>query len=377
MNRTGVMCGWLVLSLGSLAGGAAEEAGKKPRVEVCFVLDTTGSMGGLIQGAKDKIWSIANEIVSAKPTPEVRIGLVGYRDRGDEYVTRNFDLTNDLDEIYGKLTAFQAQGGGDSPESVNQALFEAVTKMTWSAGKDVLKIVFLVGDCPPHMDYQDDVKYPEICQQAMKRELVINTIQCGTDDATTPIWQEIARKAEGEYAAILQDGGTVAMATPFDTEIARLNRDLSETVVGYGDAVAQRRVESRLGTVAAAKAESIADRAGFLMKTAATAAPAKVISGDEDLISLVGEGKVALEAVDAGRLPAEMQKLNPAEQKAVIEAKAQQRKELNAQMEELVKKRSAYVEEEKKRLAKEGKRDGFDEKVKDMLRKQAAAKGIK
>lgn len=378
MYRTGVICGWLVLSLGSFAATAAEEQGKKPKVEVCFVLDTTGSMGGLIQGAKDKIWSIANEIVSGKPTPEVRMGLVGYRDRGDEYVTRISDLTNDLDEIYGKLTAFQAQGGGDSPESVNQALFEAVTKMTWSAGKDVLKIVFLVGDCPPHMDYQDDVKYPEICQQAMKRELVINTIQCGTDEATTPIWQEIARKAEGEYAAILQDGGTVAMATPFDADIARLNRDLSATVVGYGDAVAQGRVESRLGTVAGAKAESIADRAGFLMKTkAAPAAPAKVISGDEDLISLVGEGKVKLDAVDAKQLPAELQKLSPAEQKAAIEAKAQQRKELNAQMEELVKKRSSYVEEERKRMAKEGKKDGFDEKVKDMLRKQAAAKGIK
>src|SRR6476469_1715900 len=72
---------------------------QKPRIEVCFVLDTTGSMGGLIEGAKQKIWSIANEMVSAKPTPEIRIGLVAYRDRGDEYVTKNFDLTNDIDSI--------------------------------------------------------------------------------------------------------------------------------------------------------------------------------------------------------------------------------------------------------------------------------------
>ena len=56
---------------------------KKPKIEVCFVLDTTGSMGGLIQGAKDKIWSIANEIVDAEPTPDLKIGLIGYRDRGD------------------------------------------------------------------------------------------------------------------------------------------------------------------------------------------------------------------------------------------------------------------------------------------------------
>jgi hypothetical protein len=54
----------------------------KPRIEVCFVLDTTGSMGGLIDGAKQKIWSIANEMISAKPTPQLKLGLIGYRDRG-------------------------------------------------------------------------------------------------------------------------------------------------------------------------------------------------------------------------------------------------------------------------------------------------------
>src|SRR6184192_4743371 len=63
----------------------------KPRIEVCFVLDTTGSIGGLIEGAKQKIWSIANEMISAKPTPELKLGLVGYRDRGDEYVVKSFN----------------------------------------------------------------------------------------------------------------------------------------------------------------------------------------------------------------------------------------------------------------------------------------------
>src|SRR5262245_22626688 len=95
---------------------------EKPRIEVCFVLDTTGSMSGLIEGAKQKIWSIANEIISAKPTPEIRVGLIGYRDRGDEYVVKSFDLTNDVDAIYGQLQSFSAGGGGDMPESVNEAL---------------------------------------------------------------------------------------------------------------------------------------------------------------------------------------------------------------------------------------------------------------
>ncbi len=164
----------------------------KPRMEVCFVLDTTGSMSGLIEGAKQKIWSIANEMISAKPAPELRLGLIGYRDKGDQYVLKTFDLTNDIDSVYANLKEFKADGGGDTPESVNEAMHEAVTKMSWSQDRSVLKIIFLVGDAPPHMDYAGAPQYPAICQAAMKRDLIINTVQCGSMVETTPIWREIA-----------------------------------------------------------------------------------------------------------------------------------------------------------------------------------------
>jgi len=69
---------------------------RPPRVEVAFVLDTTGSMGGLIEGAKRRIWSIARRIGQGRPRPDLRIALVGYRDLGDEYVTRVHDLSGDM-----------------------------------------------------------------------------------------------------------------------------------------------------------------------------------------------------------------------------------------------------------------------------------------
>ena len=124
-----------------------------PKVDVVFVLDTTGSMSGLIQTAKDKIWSIATTMASAQPTPEIRIGLVAYRDRGDQYITRVVDLSDDLDSVYATLMDFQADGGGDTPESVNQALFDAVHNISWSQDSQAYRVVFLVGDAPPHMDY--------------------------------------------------------------------------------------------------------------------------------------------------------------------------------------------------------------------------------
>src|SRR5688572_21458009 len=78
-------------------GQAARPPGERPVVEVVFVLDTTGSMSGLIEGAKAKIWQIAGHIVSGQPAPEVRIGLVAYRDVDDDYVTKVVPLTDDLD----------------------------------------------------------------------------------------------------------------------------------------------------------------------------------------------------------------------------------------------------------------------------------------
>jgi hypothetical protein len=80
----------------------------KPAVEVAFVLDTTGSMGGLIEGAKRKIWSIATAIVDANPDADVRMGLVAYRDIGDEYVTKKFELTTDIQDLYANLLELKA-----------------------------------------------------------------------------------------------------------------------------------------------------------------------------------------------------------------------------------------------------------------------------
>ena len=98
----------------------------RPTLEVVFVLDTTSSMGSLIEGAKEKIWSIASRMASGKPSPRIRVGLVAFRDIGDSYVTKNFDLTEDLDTVYKNLKSFRAEGGGDTPEHVGRALGEAV-----------------------------------------------------------------------------------------------------------------------------------------------------------------------------------------------------------------------------------------------------------
>jgi Mg-chelatase subunit ChlD len=351
---------------------------EKPRIEVCFVLDTTGSMGGLIAGAKEKIWSMANEIISAKPTPEVRIGLIAYRDKTDAYTTKVYPLSNDIDDIYAKLMAFKAQGGGDTPESVNQALNEGVTKMKWSKDKKVLKIIFLVGDAPPHMDYKQDVKYLDSCKLAMKKDLIINTIQCGNMAATTPIWQEIARSAEGKFARILQGGGVMAIATPFDKEIAACNAKLGHTVCVYGDARAQRFAASKVTLADSAPAAAAADRLAYLSKAkAGEDAFSEVISGGGDLVDLLANKKMKLADIEEKKLPENVRKMDKKEREVYFTKQIADRKKLQAELTGLLKKRSTFVIAKKVELKKAGKGDGFDEKVSSFIREQAAKKGFR
>jgi Mg-chelatase subunit ChlD len=361
----------LTLLLANSAMAAKETPNEnKPRIEVCFVLDTTGSMGGLIEGAKQKIWSIANEMISAKPTPELKLGLIGYRDRGDEYVVRSFQLTDDIDSIYAHLRDFKADGGGDEPESVNEALAEAIEKMPWSQDRKVLKVIFLVGDAPPHLDYTDGPKYPELCRSAAKKDLIINTVQCGSIAATTPIWKEIAKSSEGSYVAIAQSGGVAMIATPMDDELAKLNKKIGETLIPYGDADLRREVAAKQAFAESAPATAAADRLSYNAKTK------KGVQGRGELLDALASSEVKLESIDKKDLPAEFQKLTKEEIEARIAKTRGERDSLQKEVQELAKKRDAYIQAENKRRAEGGKGDGFDEKVAETIHQQAERKGI-
>ncbi len=351
----------------------AAEAPVGQSVEVCFVLDSTGSMGGLIEGAKTKIWVIANEIIASKPKPKsIKLGLIAYRDKGDKYVTSVFDLTDDIDMVSKNLHGFSADGGGDEPESVNQALDEAVEKIAWSKDKNTLKVIFLVGDAPPHMDYKDDVKYPEICKKAVAKDIIINTVQCGSIVSTTPVWQEIAKLSEGSFVQLGQTGDMVAIATPMDAELAELNKKVGHTLVSYGvggerwTAGHSGALFSKQAASEAAPASVAADRLKF------NASSGKAVQGEGELIDALNAKTVKLEDLKDEQLPEDLRKLTPEQRKARIEELTAERKELQTKIDELTNKRDAYIIDEKKKLAAAGKKEAFDEEVSKVITEQAA-----
>jgi len=341
-------------------------------IDVVFVLDTTGSMGGLIEGAKQKIWSIANTISQTQQTPVIRFGLVGYRDRGDEYVTKMTPLTEDIDTMYADLMGYQARGGGDTPESVNEALFQAVERFDWTSEEGSLKLIYLVGDAPPKMEYVDDVKYQASCKLAKEKRININTIQCGSIGSTDRFWQEISQLANGAYAKIEQSGGVVAIATPYDKQLAELNQRFQRTMLDYGNddirsyQYAKRARSKSISAGAAPEAE--ADRAVYNISSAGTANA----YGKQELVNDVVNGTVKIEEVKKDELPEELQSLTLEEIKAEITRQQAQREKITAQIKELASKRAAYLLENQSKAGK----DGFDQKVLDALIEQGARVGI-
>jgi hypothetical protein len=334
-----------------------------PRVEVVFALDTTGSMSGLIEGAKRKIWSISQYIATGQPRPDLRIGLVAYRDIGDAYVTRFYDLSDDLDGVFSKLQSFEAGGGGDTPEHVSKALYDAIYRTSWSADQGVLKQVYLVGDAPPHTDYADGYDYRKISKHAHELGIHINTIRCGFDRQTELVWNEISHAASGEYASIDQSGGMVAIATPYDDKLAELNSRLVGTAIGYGKGGGA--VREKVAATHSMSKEVAADRAGFLGLMGGKAA---VTGADHD--DLVNLPATTAAAAPAAELPTEMRSMTPEGRRAYVEEKQHERAKIADEINALAKKRNDYMK------AKAPK-DSFDGRVEDTVKAQAASVGLK
>lgn len=335
--------------------------------EVVFILDTTSSMGGLIEGAKKKIWSIANDIVRAGKSGSVKIGLVPYRDRGDQYVTRIFDLSDDIDQVFVNLQGFKADGGGDGPESVNQALNEAVTRISWSDSPQVMRTIFLVGDYPPHMDYQDDVKYPMSCKLAAGKNIVINTVQCGNYRPTTLIWKEIASLCDGDYSAIEQSGGMVVVSTPYDSEIAAVTRKNNATIIPYGSAAQQAAVKSKAMSSDKAEKSILAARSSYNLYISKEDAAAPAVSGRGDLVNDAKDADF-LKKLDRKELPAELKDQSEAQILETVQARQKERAGYNQQLAELNKKRAEYLR--KAAAEKPVLEDSFDAQVRKSITRQ-------
>lgn len=201
----------------TIAGGQSDEydivLGAPPteqevELDVLFLLDSTGSMGDEIDQLKDNIRSISAQLEALPANPDVRFGMVTYRDRGDEYVTRNFNFTSDVEAFQDALRDVEASGGGDVPESLNEGLHEAVSDVDWR-GPATVKLIFLVSDAPPHLDYAQDYDYIVEMKRAAEQGIKIHMIASSGLESEGPhgeyIYRQIAQFTGGNFIFLTYD----------------------------------------------------------------------------------------------------------------------------------------------------------------------------
>ena len=173
-------------------------------IDVAFVLDTTGSMSEEINALRDTLEKVAASLGTVGIRP--RVGLVEYRDRGDEYVTRTHQMTTDVKGLQARIATLQANGGGDTPEHVNEAVRVAVRTLKFKP-ESVARLVFLIGDAPPHLDYANDEGYMNAMQEANHAGIQIYSIAAsGMNPLGQVVFRQLAQYTGGTHMFVLRGG---------------------------------------------------------------------------------------------------------------------------------------------------------------------------
>jgi hypothetical protein len=286
-------------------------------------------------------------------------------------VTKVLPITEDLDKAYTTLMDYRADGGGDTPENVRKALAEGVKNAGWSASRaNLAQIVFLVGDAPPQ-NYPQEPDVLVTTAEAVRKNMIVNTIQCGDLDGTKEIWQSIARRGEGKYFAIAQDGGVQAISTPYDTKLADLATKLGKTYVTYG---AKDRREANVAAQTKSEMRITADAAMGAQADRALNKAVNNFSYDGDLVQAVENDTVKIEDVKKEDLPEDLQRMTVAERKLEVNKRIAERKSIRSEILTLSKQRDEFIAAERR---KQGRSNGFDTAVAAALKEQLLRKGIK
>ena len=226
----------------------SEAIAHRPKIQMAILLDTSGSMDGLIDQTRNQIWSVVNEFSTAKRrgvTPILELALFEYgNDRYSSevgHVRKLSNFTRELDRVSEGLFSLTTSGGS---EYCGYAIKTAVTELQWSQSDNDIKTIFIAGN---EAFTQGPVRYSDAIKLAQEKGISVNTIFAGAYQAgASSGWQVGAQLAGGDYMSINADQQIVHIDAPQDSEIARLNSQLNQTYIPYGalgEQSAKRQVE--------------------------------------------------------------------------------------------------------------------------------------
>ncbi|MFG0330333.1 MAG: VWA domain-containing protein [Phycisphaerales bacterium] len=343
---------------------------ERPVVDLALCLDTSGSMSGLIDAARMKLWEIVNDLALADPAPRLRVALLTFGNDGHSsesgWVRVDVEFTEDLDLVSERLFALTTNGG---TELVGRVLDSAAHELEWNDAPTSLKLIVVAGNESANQDQQ--VSFRDASKRAIERDIIVNSIYCGDPaDNLAPEWREVAVLADGRFASIDQNQGTIIIETPFDEQLVELSAALNETYLPFGDQgergwanqTAQDRNAVGLNTQAAA--------------SRAVSKSSQLYVCSWDLVDACRTGQIKLEEVEENQLPEALRAMTVEERQAHLEGLSTRRESLQSRIQSVNLERETYIRDELARQAADPNRS-FDFALRTAVREQAAANGLK
>jgi len=341
-----------------------------PTVQIGILLDTSGSMNGLINQAKDQLWKIVNEVAKAnKHNKEVsiQVGLFEYGKSSlpgfEGYLQMLSPLTNDLDKVSEELFQLRTNGG---EEYAGKVILESVNRFVWSDHKDDLKLLIIAGN---ESFAQGNVPYEDAINKATQNNIIVNTIFCGDMNRGKRLgWTEGAKLGKGKYFNINHNDRRVYVQTPYDDQIIGLGKKLNHTYMSYGVREVRR---AKMANVSKQDSNSMSLSKSSYIERSIVKSKKQYTSASTDLVDAYIENEASVYKIKKERLPDELKGKSQEEIKVIIVAKKKARVTLQKEIKILEGQRAKYL------VAKVSKDDNdLGSAIISSIRKQAEENGF-
>ncbi|MEM0995768.1 MAG: rhodanese-like domain-containing protein [Bacteroidota bacterium] len=360
-------------SLASIPADGTDRVAAKKKIRLAILLDTSGSMDGLIDQAKSQLWNIVNEMGKATvngKTPELEIALYQYGNDGISakagFIRQETPFTSQLDLVSEKLFALRTNGGS---EFCGQAIYRSLDELEWGGDAGDYKAIFIAGNEPFS---QGNISPDEALARAGNGGIFVNAIYCGPIDAGLKEgWDLSQRKSRGGFLNIDSDQKTVYIETPYDQQISALNGQLNDTYVWYGEAGEMNYDNMNVQDNNAA-VYGMGNRVNRAL--AKNSSNYQTRNHSWDLVDRLNtDTKFDLGTVKNQHLPEVMRGMSTAEKREYVAAKQQQRAAINQQISDLGLLRDRYIRAERTKL---GDQASLENAMLGVIQDQALSKGF-
>jgi hypothetical protein len=344
----------------------------QPKVQIAILLDTSGSMDGLIEQAKSELWSIVNTFNSANKdgkAPQLEVALYEYGKQSlnaeSNWQQCIVPFSNDLDLISEALFKLKTNGGD---EYCGAVIERAVADMKWDEAAGTYKAIFIAGN---EAFTQGPVNVTQSCQSAKKKGIVVNTIHCGNQQVGLQSGWNIGPVVAGGSLLTIDHNAQVAhIDAPQDKVIIQLNIDLNKTYVPYGKSGAKNKIRQEVQDTNAQQKES----SGANVQRAICKSSHNYSNESWDLVDAAKQKQFDWGSVEKKDLPEPMQKLSDKALQAYVADNAKKRTEIQLKIQNASQERETYIA----KISQEKSEDGaqtLDKVVIETVRRQAKELG--